>query len=54
MGERPTEERVARAASALDGDISPNDDIHASADDRRQIARALTKRALAMSLVRAA
>lgn len=50
-GETPNEELLASAAEiASTRDIDPPNDIHASADYRRQLARVLTKRALGQAL----
>jgi len=42
------------AASAVQQDIDPSSDIHASSDYRRQLASVLTRRALAAAILRAA
>jgi carbon-monoxide dehydrogenase medium subunit len=52
-GRQPTDELLAEAADAVDGEITPGGDIHASADYRRHIARVLTFRALGTALARA-
>lgn len=53
LGERPTDERLAQAAAAVDSDISPASDVRGSASDRRQWARVLTRRALETARARA-
>jgi aerobic carbon-monoxide dehydrogenase medium subunit len=52
-GLRPDAEVIAAAAAAVQGDIDPPSDIHASADYRRQLARVLTGRALERAVGRA-
>ena len=52
-GERPTDELLDEAAAAVDEAISPAADLHGSADYRRQVARVLTRRALAVARARA-
>ena len=53
VGERPTDAVLAAAAGALDRDLDPPSDIHASAAYRRQLARVLTRRALTTAFARA-
>ena len=53
-GRRPDEAAFAEAAAALDGEISPGGDIHATERYRRHVARVLTRRALATAAARAA
>ncbi len=43
----PTDEVLAEAAAAVDGDIDPVSDVHASSEFRRHLARVMTRRALA-------
>jgi carbon-monoxide dehydrogenase medium subunit len=50
---RPTPEVFADAAAAVDADIDPNGDIHASADYRRHVAQVLVRRALETAVARA-
>lgn len=45
-GARPTDEAIAAAAEAVDADVSPLSDVHASADFRRHLAKVMTRRAL--------
>lgn len=53
-GEPPAADAIAAAAeAAATRDIDPPDDIHASADYRRQLARVLTRRVLARAVERA-
>jgi CO/xanthine dehydrogenase FAD-binding subunit len=52
-GERPGAALFAAAADAVCGEIEPRGDIHASGDDRRELARVLTRRALETALARA-
>lgn len=52
-GERPTEELFAEAAGAVDAEIRPGSDIHASERYRRHIAGVLTRRALQTAAERA-
>lgn len=52
-GERPTDELYAEAAEAVDGEIRPGSDIHASERYRRHIAGVLTRRALRTATERA-
>jgi CO/xanthine dehydrogenase FAD-binding subunit len=53
VGEQPTDAVLTAAAEALDQDLDPPSDIHASAAYRRQLARVLTRRALATAFARA-
>lgn len=46
IGEEPSEEVIRAAADAVDAEIDPTDDIHASAQYRRQLAKTLARRAL--------
>jgi carbon-monoxide dehydrogenase medium subunit len=52
-GERPDAAVFARAARAVASDIEPRDDVHATASDRRDLARVLVERALRTALDRA-
>jgi aerobic carbon-monoxide dehydrogenase medium subunit len=52
-GERPTDELLDEAAAAVDEAISPAADLQGSADYRRQVARVLARRALAVARARA-
>jgi carbon-monoxide dehydrogenase medium subunit len=52
-GERPGDALYAEAAAAIDADIAPNGDVHASAAYRRRVAAVLTRRALATAVARA-
>jgi carbon-monoxide dehydrogenase medium subunit len=52
-GERPSDELLDEAAAAVDEAISPTSDLHGSAGYRRQVARVLTRRALATARARA-
>lgn len=53
-GQQPTSEAIRAAAEAVNGEIDPPSDIHASAAYRRQLARVLTRRALTRAAARAA
>jgi CO/xanthine dehydrogenase FAD-binding subunit len=53
VGRVPSVEAIAGAAAAVQDDIDPPSDIHASATYRRQLARVLTGRALTRALQRA-
>lgn len=52
-GARPSDGLLAEAAQAVDGEIRPGSDIHASESYRRDVARVLTRRALATAVARA-
>lgn len=52
-GRIPDEEAIADAAAAVDGEIEPTGDIHASASYRRHLAGVLTRRALTTAVGRA-
>jgi carbon-monoxide dehydrogenase medium subunit len=52
-GERPAEALYAEAAAAIDADIHPTGDVHASEAYRRRVAGVLTRRALATAVARA-
>ena len=53
-GAAPTAATIAAAAAAVDRDIDPTSDIHASAAYRRHLAGVLTRRALQRAFQRAA
>jgi carbon-monoxide dehydrogenase medium subunit len=53
-GQQPTTQAIRAAADAVDSEIDPPSDIHASASYRRQLARVLTMRALTTATSRAA
>jgi aerobic carbon-monoxide dehydrogenase medium subunit len=52
-GQRPTDDRLREAAEAIDADIAPTSDLHASSEDRRAMAKVLTRRTLARARERA-
>ena len=52
-GGRPTAALLAEAAAAVDGEIDPNTDIHASSGYRRHVAQVLVGRALETAVARA-
>jgi len=52
-GHPPTAEVLAEAARAVEGELDPNSDIHASADYRRHVAGVLVRRALETAAARA-
>jgi carbon-monoxide dehydrogenase medium subunit len=54
LGEKPGPESIAEAAETATRDIDPTADIHASVAYRRQLARVLTRRALARAFEDAA
>ncbi|MCI0434285.1 MAG: xanthine dehydrogenase family protein subunit M [Gemmatimonadetes bacterium] len=54
LGQRITGEVVRAAADAVDRDIRPTADVHASVDYRRHLARVLTRRAVTRAAARAA
>jgi len=54
QGQRPTPEAIAAAAeTAASADVDPGNDIHASAEYRRHLARVLGRRALTQAFDRA-
>jgi carbon-monoxide dehydrogenase medium subunit len=53
VGETPTPEAIQAAAAAVDGDIDPPTDIHATAAYRRHLARVLAGRVLGRAAARA-
>jgi carbon-monoxide dehydrogenase medium subunit len=54
VGAEPAAEAVRAAADAVDAEIDPPSDIHASAAFRRRLAQVLTRRALTRAAARAA
>jgi CO/xanthine dehydrogenase FAD-binding subunit len=48
-----TEHAIEAAAAAAAGEVSPSSDVHASADYRRELAAAMTRRALHRAALRA-
>jgi CO/xanthine dehydrogenase FAD-binding subunit len=52
VGRPPTETAFAAAADAVRASLTPDEDIHASSDYRRQLAGVLTERALKRALTR--
>lgn len=53
IGAMPSPQAVQAVAEAVDAEIDPSSDIHASADFRRHLARVLTRRALETAVARA-
>jgi len=53
QGEQPTTELIRAAAEAIDDDIDPIGDIHATAAYRRHLAKVLARRTLARAIERA-
>jgi carbon-monoxide dehydrogenase medium subunit len=53
QGAEPTDEALDEAAHAVDGEIDPVSDVHATADFRRHLACVVTRRALALARDRA-
>ena len=53
LGQRPTEEAVRAAAEAIEADIDPRADIHATAEYRRHLAKVLARRTLTRAAQRA-
>lgn len=53
LGRKPTPEVIRAAAEAVDGDIDPPSDIHATAAYRRHLAKVLVGRALERAVARA-
>jgi carbon-monoxide dehydrogenase medium subunit len=53
IGQKPSAAALDAAANAVDAEIDPSSDIHASADFRRHLAKVLTRRALAVAVERA-
>jgi CO/xanthine dehydrogenase FAD-binding subunit len=54
VGQPPTAETFAAAAEVAGAEIEPSDDIQATAEFKRHLARALTRRTLAIAAERAA
>jgi carbon-monoxide dehydrogenase medium subunit len=52
-GERPTDEAIRAAAAAVDADVAPLSDVHASAEFRRHLASVMARRALLAARARA-
>lgn len=52
IGSSPSDERFSKAAEAAAGGIIPDDDIHATAIYRQELAKVLTERALRKALER--
>ncbi len=52
LGQLPSEATIRAAADAVGQDMDPPSDIHASADFRRHLARALARRALTRAIQR--
>ena len=52
-GELPTEEVIRAAAEAVDGDIEPQSDIHATSAYRRHLSKVLVRRVLERAIARA-
>ena len=53
VGVKPDADAIRAASEAVDSEIDPSSDIHASAEYRRQLARVLARRALETAAVRA-
>ncbi|HEX8217906.1 MAG TPA: xanthine dehydrogenase family protein subunit M [Chloroflexia bacterium] len=53
LGQRPTEEAIRAAAEAIEADIDPQADIHATAEYRRHLAKVLARRTLTRAAQRA-
>ncbi|MBI5301183.1 MAG: xanthine dehydrogenase family protein subunit M [Chloroflexi bacterium] len=52
VGATPNAEAIRAASEAIDAEIDPSDDIHASAKFRRHLAKVLTRRALETAVIR--
>lgn len=52
-GRRPTDELFGEAAAAVQAELDPNSDVHATGDYRRHVAGVLVRRALATAVGRA-
>ncbi len=53
VGAKPTADAIQAVAEAIDPEIDPSTDIHASAEFRRHLAKVLTRRALESAAARA-
>lgn len=53
IGEQPSRDAIRAVAQAIDAEIDPQSDIHASAEFRRHLARVLAERTLTAALNRA-
>jgi aerobic carbon-monoxide dehydrogenase medium subunit len=53
VGQVPDDEAIRAAAEAIDADIDPQGDIHATAEYRRHLAKVLSRRVLARAVERA-
>lgn len=53
VGEAPTEEVIQAVAEAVPDELDPTDDIHASAEFRRHLAKTLARRVLTQAVARA-
>lgn len=53
IGQAPTDARLQEAARLVSGEVSPDSDVHASAEYRRRVARVYAQRALTLALKRA-
>ena len=53
VGETPSEDAIRAVSEAVDAEIDPTKDIHASAKYRRHLAKTLAKRALSAAIERA-
>jgi CO/xanthine dehydrogenase FAD-binding subunit len=51
-GEVPTAEVIRAAAEAVDSDIDPQSDIHATSDYRRHLSKVLLRRVLERAVAR--
>lgn len=52
QGQKPTPDLIRAAANAIDNDIDPVSDLHASASYRRHLAKVLARRTLARAIER--
>lgn len=52
IGAKPNADAIRAAAEAVDAEIDPSSDIHASAEFRRHLAKVLTRRALETAIAR--
>jgi carbon-monoxide dehydrogenase medium subunit len=53
QGQEPTEAAIRAAAAAVDADVDPPDDIHATAAYRRHLTRVLARQTLTLAVSRA-